>query len=533
MSSNSVLPLGALDLHDEHILLPPSAKVSDAAKALLENPEHSILIYEGIAKKGVFSFLGGKKEKVLGILSLETLMHSLDDKNRISGKHSITKAMKDVLLEYHVGTPLKLVVDEITQRQPYGVIARASDGTFVGFMSMGDFQEAKALVNGRVPPSETRTILHGPSAVLSDLLKPDPSTGMLGSKPMVLHPHETFGKLIDSLVVNIKGQAIVSNLSKKDAAEGVNSLYINQLSGTANVQTVLKILASGHAPKAMKLSDKYLDETWLNMSEESLFSRVKEASAKGNWNSLLVTDSRDRVLAAFSKAEFARHDSGDGNSASLASSSTARKNKAKAPFIQDSNSNTHEIDNILKTIEKRNGTNPPEVEEHGEDDTHEVPELSEQDIEEHVLADEDVNLTAPVLTVSIPIPIDDPEEEIDDINDADAEPEMFNMDDPSYDSTEVIAPNTVNDISEQTGNIPPPPLSTNTEMESTIPRPPTEMVNRQPSPPPPPPPMDSSPAPPPLIERPPPPSLPPTSPPDGVDNSVMEEKRKPTRGRYV
>ncbi|MBK29189.1 MAG: hypothetical protein CMB49_00560 [Euryarchaeota archaeon] len=523
MSSNSELPLGALDLHDEHILLPPSAKVSDAAKALLENPEHNILIYEGVAKKGMFSFLGGKKEKVLGIISLETLMHSLDEKKRISGKHSITKAMKSVLLEYHVGTPLELVVNEITEKQPYGVIARADDGTFVGFMSMGDFQEARALVSGRVPPSETRTIRHGPSATLSNLLKPDPSTGILASKPMILHPHQTFGKLIDSLVLNINGQAIVSKLSKKDITEGLSSLFINQISGTANVRTVLKILASGQAPKPMKLSEsKHLDIAWLNMSEESLFSRVKESSSKGGWNSLLVTDSRDRVLAAFSKTEFARHQTGGQNSASSIGGGFIPAKKAKAPFIQGSASNSSELGNVLEEIEKINGISPPEIEEHGEDNNGQVLELDEEYLQEYLSTSEGNDLTNTTVIVSIPIPLEEPEEEIEIDFDPDFKPEVFNMDDPNYGQEDYET------TIEQNIPPPPPPSMETSEMQpptGTPPIAPSGMDDTQTMPP-----MNPPPMPPQMPRTTPPSTEPPTS---SGEDTMSNETKKTSGGRYV
>lgn len=548
------MPLGALDLHDEHILLPPSARVSEAAQALLDNPEHSILIYEGVAKKGMFSFLGGKKEKVLGIISLDTLMHSLDELKRISGKHSITKVMKSVLLEYHVGTPLELVVKEIAERQPYGVIARADDGTFVGFMSMADFQEARALVNGRVPPSETRIIRHGPTATLSNLLKPNPSTGIFTSKPMILHPHQTYSKLIDSLVLNINGQAIVSNLSKKDVTEGLSSLYINQISGTANVRTVLKILASGNAPKTMKFSDsKHLDSAWLNMSEESLFSRVKESSSKGGWNSLLVTDSRDRVLAAFSKAEFARHESG-GSSSTQTGGSAKTVKSAKPPFIRESETNSPEVDSVLKTIDNLTVIRPPDVEEHGEDDTHQAPDLSDQDIEEILLNDSKIDLEPTTEMVSIPIEIEEPEEDIDNINDSEIEPEIFNMEDASYSPDGDFTPNESTTTEPNLPPAPPPAVEMEPMAQSPPPPPPSMQPPMEPpmqppmAPPSMPPQMEATSAQPQMA----PPSAPPqVSPPSGppdmhgmppafpqqttdeIEHSMNEENSKTTGGRYI
>jgi CBS domain-containing protein len=138
--------LRMLKIDDEFSLVPPKAKVKDAANILLQNPEQTIIAYQGAGKPGMIAKLRGKTEGVLGVITAEILVKAAAEDKKLDGGDAIKQCWSEKILELHIDMPIIQALQEINRKQPDAVIVRDSDGSFHGFLSSNDFRGAMELL---------------------------------------------------------------------------------------------------------------------------------------------------------------------------------------------------------------------------------------------------------------------------------------------------------------------------------------------------------------------------------------------------
>ena len=122
--------IGELDLRDEYALLPHTAVLSDAAKALSPVKNTAVLIRSS------------KGKGIVGIVKVQMLLNSI-----ASGldpmKVKASKIMGKNLLRLRSDMPVGMALAKISERNPDAVLVLDLENVFVGFLSPEDFRAIK------------------------------------------------------------------------------------------------------------------------------------------------------------------------------------------------------------------------------------------------------------------------------------------------------------------------------------------------------------------------------------------------------
>ena len=249
--------IGELDLRDEYALLPHTAVLSDAAKALSPVKNTAVLIRSS------------KGKGIVGIVKVQMLLNSI-----ASGldpmKVKASKIMGKNLLRLRSDMPVGMALAKISERNPDAVLVLDLENVFVGFLSPEDFRAIKNQYRVNTLEQKVPTTI-GEAVDLRDEFR-NVST------------KDNLEKV--SLLLRRPSVQFVLAQSKKKGIEGVLS-----------VQHLLSVFSSGSNPEK-ELVRKHMRTNLLRLSIDTPIDVAIEAIEERKPDGVLVLNP-DKSFAGF------------------------------------------------------------------------------------------------------------------------------------------------------------------------------------------------------------------------------------------